>query len=263
MLDFVFDVSLWISGPALIAGLSLLGLGCLLLVRRWILPRLRITTADSEFSGTMVQAVMVFYGLTVALVAVSVWQTYAEVSRVVSLEATEIAVLFRDVSGYPEPVRTHLREELRGYVEYVIHEAWPLQRRGEVPQAGVEWMNRFQAALMAFEPETEGQGILHAEALRAYNQMIEARRLRLDSVRIRLPGVMWLVIVLGAAISLTASFFFQVDDVRLHSILVVLLSMFIALILFFILAMDRPFRGDLGIGPDSYQLIYDQIMMKR
>jgi hypothetical protein len=231
-------------------------------VRRWILPRLRITTEDSEFSGTMVQAVMVFYGLMVALVAVSVWQTYAEVSGLVSREATEIAVLFRDVSGYPEPVRTVLRDELRGYVEYVIHEAWPLQRQGEVPPGWGRWMNRFQAALMVFEPETEGQSILHAEALRAYNQMVEARRLRLDSVRIGLPGVLWVVIVLGAAISLTASFFFQVDDVRLHSILVVLLSMFVALILFFVLAMDRPFRGDLGIGPKSYQLVYDQLMSR-
>jgi hypothetical protein len=27
-----------------------------------------------------------------------------------------------------------------------------------------------------------------------------------------------------------------------------------------ILALDRPFRGDLGISADPYQLIYDQLM---
>jgi hypothetical protein len=49
------------------------------IVRRCILPRLRMQGADSEFSGAMPQAVMVFYGLAVALIAVSVWQSYSDV----------------------------------------------------------------------------------------------------------------------------------------------------------------------------------------
>jgi hypothetical protein len=48
---------------------------------------------------------MVFYGLAVALIAVSVSQPYTDVSKLVSLEATALASLYRDVSGYPEPVR--------------------------------------------------------------------------------------------------------------------------------------------------------------
>jgi hypothetical protein len=35
-----------------------------------------------------------------------------------------------------------------------------------------------------------------------------------------LPGVVWIVILVGAFISLCASFFFKVEDVRLHGILV-------------------------------------------
>jgi hypothetical protein len=30
--------------------------------------------------------------------------------------------------------------------------------------------------------------------------------------------------------------------------------------IFLIFAFDRPFRGELGLRPDSYQLIYDQLM---
>jgi hypothetical protein len=29
-----------------------------------------------------------------------------------------------------------------------------------------------------------------------------------------------------------------------------------------IIAMDHPFRGDLGISADSYQLIYDHLMSR-
>ena len=116
--------------------------------------------------------------------------------------------------------------------------------------------------LVQFEPATEGQKILHAETLRAYNQLIQSRRLRLDAVGTGLPGVMWAVIVIGAFISLSASFFFKVEEVRLHIIEVLLLAVFIGLVIFMILALDRPFRGDLGIRADPYQLVYDQLMKK-
>jgi hypothetical protein len=260
MPDFIYDLPLAVNGTMLIVGLCLFAVSGLLLVRRFVLPRLRIHIDDSQFSGSLVQCVMVFYGLAVALIAVSVFQTYSDVSKIVSQEATALASLYRDVSGYPEPIRPQLQGELREYVRYVIHEAWPLQQHGQVPGGGVELMNRFQSTLIGFEPSTDGQKILHAEALRAYNNMIQARRLRLDAVGTELPGVMWAVIIVGAAIGLGATFFFKVEDVRLHLILVTLLAAFMGLVIFMILALDRPFRGDLGISSQPYQLIYDQLM---
>ena len=78
----------------------------------------------------MVHSVMVFYGLALALIAVNVFETYADVSKIISQEATALAVLYRDVSTYPEPIRPQLQKQVRDYVEYIIHEAWPLQQRG-------------------------------------------------------------------------------------------------------------------------------------
>lgn len=260
MLEFLFDLPLAITGPAIILVLCAYAIGGLLLVRRFVLPRLRIHSEDSEFSGTMVQAVMVFYGLAVALIAVSVWQTYSDVSKTISEEATAMAALYRDVSCYPEPVRSELQQQLRDYADYVIHQAWPLQRRGLVPSGGVELMNRFQKSQVAFEPSTEGQKIVHGEAFRAYNVMIQARRQRLDAVGTKLPAMLWTVVIIGAFIGLSTTFFFKVDDVRLHGIQVTLLAIFMGLVIFMIFALDRPFRGDLGLSPEPYQLIYDQLM---
>jgi membrane protein YdbS with pleckstrin-like domain len=260
MLEFIFDLPLIITGPAIVGSLCLFAIGGMLLVRRHVLPRLRIQHEDAHFSGAMVHSVMVFYGLALALIAVNVFETYSDVSKVISQEATALATLYRDVSAYPEPKRSQLQKELRDYVDYVIHEAWPLQQRGQVPSGGVQRINSFQGILVTFEPATHGQESLHAETLRAYNNMIQARRLRLDSVGTGLPGVMWIVVLVGAVISLGTSFFFKVDDVRLHGILVTLLAMFIGLVIFMTFALDRPFRGDLGVRPEPYQLIYDQLM---
>ena len=260
MSESLFDVSLWIAGPAIIATLCVFAVLGLLLVRRRLLPRLRIQEGDSEFTGAMMQSVMVFYGLAVALIAVTVFETYSETSKIVTGEATALNALYRDVTSYPDPIRVELQKDLREYTEQVIQQAWPAQQRGEVPKGGIEHMSRFQAALTKFEPTTEGQKILHGETLRAYNQLIQARRMRLDAVHTGLPAVMWAVVLGGAFIGLSAAFFFKVEDARLHLIEVLLLAVFIGLVIFMILSLDRPFRGDLGIRADPYQLVYDQLM---
>lgn len=260
MFESLFDIPLWITGPVILGALCLFAVVGLLLVRRRVLPRLRVDSGDSEFTGAMLQSVMVFYGLAVALIAVTVFQTYSDTSKVVTGEATALSALYRDVTSYPDPIRTDLQQGLREYTDQVINQAWPLQRKGKVPSGGIEHMTRFQVTLARFEPATEGQKLLHGETLRAYNFLIQARRQRLDAVGTGLPRVMWAVIIFGAFISLSSSFFFKVEDARLHILEVLLLAVFIGLVIFMILSLDRPFRGDLGIGAEPYQLVYDQLM---
>jgi hypothetical protein len=157
MPEFLYDLPLAVVGSITLVGMWLFAMAGLLLVRRHLVPRLGVTVEDSEFSGSMVQSVMVFYGLAVALIAVNVFQTDSDTAKLISGEATSLASLDRDVSSYPETIRPRLQEELRAYVRYTIDEAWPMQRAGKVPVAGVERLNRFQAILVGFEPATEGQ----------------------------------------------------------------------------------------------------------
>ena len=259
-MNWLYEVALWLSGTLLCAGLIAISTAGLLAVRRWVLPRLAITHEDAHFAGPLVHSVMVFYGLVLALIAVRVFDSYTETAHVVSLEATTVAALFREIGGYPEPVRTELQASIRDYVDQVIHEAWPQMRAGIVPLGGVRRMNVIQAQLAAFEPKTESEKIVHAEVMRGFNEFIKVRRQRLDRVRESLPGVQWMIVLLGAAISLSATFFFRVPDVRLHVILVSLLALFIATVIFVMFSMDHPFRGDLRITAESYRLVYEQLM---
>ena len=260
MFESFFDLPLLIAGPAIVGSVCLYGVLGLWVARRYILPRLRSQDSNSDFTSAMLQAVMVFYGLAVALIAVSVWQSYSDAGKISSQEATAAATLYRDLSGYAEPARSQLQKQLRDYVNQIIQQAWPIQQRGQIPTAGVEMMNRFQAMLMSVEPTTEGQKILHAETLSIYNQLIQARRLRLDAVQARLPGVLWFIIIVGALINLSLSFLFRIEDGWFQGIQVMFLAAFIGLVIFLIFAFDRPFRGELGLRPDSYQLVYDHLM---
>jgi hypothetical protein len=123
-------------------------------------------------------------------------------------------------------------------------------------------MDQLQGTLITFEPGTEAQKVLALQTLASYDRMMEARRLRLDSVERKLPGVMWMVIILGAFISLFSAYYFPVLDVRVHRAQIWLLATFIALVIFMILALDRPYRGDLGLKATPYELVYEHLMTR-
>jgi uncharacterized membrane protein len=259
-MDFLFDIPLIITGPVLVALLVGISLTALNWFRRHHLPRLRFGDGDVEFGAAMLASIMVFYGLATALTAVQVWEGFERVKEVNEREASSLASLYRNVSQYPEPLRSNLREQVRAYTHQVIHGAWPQQRRGRVPSEGVGFMDRLQSELVSFEPTTEGQKVLALETLASYDRMMEVRRMRLSSVERKLPGILWMVIVLGAFISLVSAFYFPVHDATVHRVQVGLLAGFIGLVIFMIMALDRPYRGDLGLKPKPYELLYEQLM---
>ena len=260
MIDFLFSLPLWLL--ALVLNVWFLGFGLvgLWIVRRRVLPALHLRYDDAYFGAAVVQSAMLLYGLIAALTAVGVWQRHTQAADIVSAEATAITTLWRDLGGYPQPIRDEMQAILRGYTEQIINEAWPQQRRGIVPRQGVEWMDRLQSRLFAFEPVTESQKTIHAEAVRAFNQLVHERRQRLDAVHSQLPLVLWCVLLPGAMGCITLCLFFHLESVRFHVILLIGLTSLLVMVLFVIFALDRPLCGDMAISAESYQLIYDHHM---
>jgi hypothetical protein len=257
---FLVRLPLILTGPVLIVLLVGVSLVSLNWFRKHQLPRLRFGDGDVEFGAAMLASIMVFYGLATALTAVQVWEAYERVKEITEQEASALAAFYRNVSYYPEPLRSALREDIRGYTHQIITQSWPIQRRGQIPAEGVRLMDQVQSKLVRFEPTTEAEKGLALETLASYDRMMEARRTRLASVERGLPGILWLVITLGAFISLVSAFYFPVHDERIHRVQVGLLAGFIGLVIFMILALDRPYQGDLGVKPRPYEILYEQLM---
>src|SRR5436305_5601023 len=155
------------------------------------------------------EAIAVFYSLTVGLIAVGVWSNYSSVNDIVSDDAANIASMYRDVSNYPEPIRTDLQGQIREYTEYIINQAWPAQMHGESTDDGTRRLNKLSQTLTAFEPATTGQQLLHAETLRQLTDRSELRRKRLHAIRGGLPPVMWAVVLLGAVLTMSVTYLLQ------------------------------------------------------
>ncbi|HSD47823.1 MAG TPA: hypothetical protein VLB87_14440 [Pyrinomonadaceae bacterium] len=259
---WLYEVSPPVAALIMVTFIESAALVGLVLVRRHVIPRLHYDDgANDAVSGT-VQAIGVFYGITVGLIAVGVWNTSSNASELVSKEAASIGSLYSDVNGYPSPIREELQTRLREYTVFVIEQAWPAQKRGEgqTITSGIRIVRDFQQKLQSFQPANVSQSTLHAETLRAYNTFLEYRRLRVDAVGGGLSNIMWAVIWVGAAISIGIAYFFNIPDIKLHAILVALMGGFLAMVLFMIIINDKPFFGHVSVSPEPYKLILDRVI---
>lgn len=257
---WAYEISPLLLAMIMVACIEAVSLTGLFLARRLVLPHLRLHDGLNDAVSGTVQAIGVFYGITVGLIAVGVWNTNSNAADLVSKEAASIGALYRDLGGYPPQLRDTLRAKLRDYTIGVIEQDWPAQKAGHSTDTGTRMLDDFQSSLFTFNPSTAGEVALHQETLRAYNNLVGYRHLRLDAVGGGLSIIMWAVIWLGAAISIGVAYLYKLEDPRIHAILIGLMAGFLAIVLFMIVINDKPFFGYVSIPADPYKLILEKLI---
>jgi hypothetical protein len=246
-LHWLYDLPSWLFGT-LVVGLFVAFALTGQIALRGVVLRWFGGKEYNDLVGQFLSASGVFFGITLGLLSVGAWENFTAVDGAVAQEATDIGVCYRILDNYPDPYRTRLTEQLRAYTRHEIDAAWPKQRQGIIPGAAEnEMLDKLHRDLTRFEPRTEAQKALHAEALHEFSQMLEARRSRLASISTQLPGIVWL---------------FVVEHRGLHDLLTGLLAALLGLLVFLLAVMDYPFRGEYSVGPDSFELVYSQLMQK-
>jgi purine-cytosine permease-like protein len=84
--------------------------------------------------------------------------------------------------------------------------------------------------------------------------MTEHRRIRMLQSRKGLPGILWAVLIVGAVVTIGTSCFFGVDNLRLHAMDTIALTLLVSLMLIAIAHIDRPFQGAVHVPPDGFNL---------
>src|SRR6188508_232853 len=111
---------------ALFVGVCWIGI---VLLSSQLVPMVHHQPGLNEILGDYLQYFGVIYGLLLGLLAVATYQNHSDVEKTVSNEASALAALYRDISAYPEPDRTDLKNATREYTRSTIEDAWPLQRQ--------------------------------------------------------------------------------------------------------------------------------------
>ena len=259
---WIYDCPNWLFGVIVVSAFMAFALGGQIAVRR-VLPRWYGGKDYNDLVGQFLSASGVFFGITLGLLSVGAWENFGAVDDGVTQEASDIGVFYRTVDNFTEPHRTVLTDGVRAYTRREIDVAWPEQRKGIVPgPVGNAMLGQIQHYLAHVEPGSEAQKLLQAEALREFSQMVEARHKRLVSVTTQLPAIVWILVFGGSVLNLSLMWLFVVENRLLHDVLTAILACMLGLLVFLLAVMDFPFRGEFSVGPDSFELVYSQLMSK-
>ena len=73
-----------------------------------------------------------------------------------------------------------------------------------------------------------------------------------------LPTILWVVLIVGGAITVGFTYLFGLENTLLHTFMVAALAMIISLTLFTVAALDYPFKGDIRIHPAAFEQVLER-----
>ena len=90
------------------------------------------------------------YAVLLGLLTVATFQNTKDLQDDIGREASSLSTIYRSADGYPEPLRSEVKAELRDYTHYIIEKDWPAHRRGIVPMGGEHRLKVIRSTLMSF-----------------------------------------------------------------------------------------------------------------
>ncbi|OSP54416.1 DUF4239 domain-containing protein [Pseudoruegeria sp. SK021] len=260
MTDILYDIpqtqlAIWFAVVAV--GVTFLGL---LLVK----PLLRMLVGRSpDLNDTISHStamVSLFYGLLIGLLTVAAYQNRERVDQSIRNEAGAVGALYSDLGSYPEPIRSDVKAMLRDYTLYTIYRDWPAHQQGETLNGGANRADAMRQRLASFAPGTVSSEIVHREVMSRFQEFSSFRQQRLNGVTTKIPAVLWYAVMVGAAINIMLLLMLRIRLVP-HFVLGTINAFFLGMILFVIVALDNPLRGERSLQPTAFQTLWDRQMI--
>lgn len=256
---WIYDISteyLCILVVSVFAFLSCLGLFC---SRNFFYKTFKISDDTNDVINSYISGMGMLYGLLLGLVAVATWENYDNVDNIVGKESTSIAQLYRDVSTLQDPTKTELQDNLKDYLIYVVDVAWPAHKNGDVPSGGTIILTKFLKTLSTYKTSNIEEQVYLGEIFTAYNRLIENRRLRMLAVDSGIPNIFWVVIIIGGVLNIVTTFLMYLPSLKTHLFITALFSSLLGLMIFLLIAVDHPLRGETSISSEAYSNLLNNL----
>ena len=120
-------------------------------------------------------------------------------------------------------------------------------------------MEKLNALANNLKPANVGDGNLHAQLLQSMARLWDARQQRLLAAETTIPAVVWIVMILGGALTIAFGSLLGVPSLGMHLAMSVALAISGALVLILIIALSNPFRGDFRVSTLPFDRALAQI----
>ena len=201
-------------------------------------------------SPGMLPPLGIIFGLFVGFTAAQVWNDNDRASAAVDREASALRSVVTLAAAFPGKSETRLRALVGSYIAEAIAQEWPLMTDREITlQIAPHPLAEAMHLTLALEPGGQGQQIAQREITTALESVLDARRQRIRISQSQVNWVKWSCLYLQAACALLAIALVHSDNRLAAAITMGLFATGVAASVLLIAAYDRPFVGEISVGP--------------
>jgi len=201
-------------------------------------------------SPGMLPPLGILFALVVAFTASQVWSDNDRANSAVDREASALRAVVILAAAFPEEPETRLRSLLRSSIANAVAQEWPMMaHRAATLQIIPYSLAEALRLTLALTPSGQGQQTAQREITTALVNALDARRQRIIISQSEVNWVKWSCLCLLAACALLAIAMVHSDNRLASAIAIGLFGVGVAASFLLILAHDRPFIGELSVGP--------------
>jgi hypothetical protein len=255
--DMVYDYPIWMVGMLVVAG-SAFGAILVELVVRSCVPR-DFRRRHNDVGAAVFSVVGVTYAVLLAFVATLAWDGFNKAKATSYAEAAAIHDVYEASLGFGDPAAGAIRDGIAGYGRRVVAVEWPAQAQGHLAEGGAPLLDALTRNAMALHLSGAAEANQHALLLQAIQHLRDARQDRELAAQSGMPGIIWLVLILGGALTVAFVSFLEAPSARMQASMSAALAISGALVLLLIVALSQPFRGDFRVSTEPYDRVLREI----
>ena len=252
------QMSTAVMGVLIVSLVALLAMIGVILMERQVPADIRKsrTTGLQQISGGL----GAMFGVIVGFSAFLVLNKYHAAQQTVQSEAGDVEQVYRLAQPLPDAKQEQIQGLVTSYARAVVEEEWPLMRQGKWSPRADDLADELRGSIQdGYKNGTDVERGFYSEELSAMEDLEEDRDARVIAVRTGLPAILWVALIMLGVSMIGLSFMVGMESPRLHVLTVGTFATGIALVLFTMAVLDRPFGTDFRVGPQPFVFVLHEI----
>ncbi len=193
------------------------------------------------------------YAVILGFMLYAVWTNFELATANAEAEANSLVNLVRTSRGLGGGESEQIRALARRYAQIMLTEEWPAMDRGAVSPASHTIVEELWKIVTNAQANGTREQTALDHTMTELASMTENRRLRQLQANSYLPDILWLVLTIGAVVTICSACLFGTIDLRLHLVQVAMLALLISSVLVAIADINRPFQGAVRVDPAGFE----------
>lgn len=193
----------------------------------------------------------IVFGLYLAFTAAQVWGDIDRANAAVNREANALSSVVIFAASFPGDSEERIRALVARYIKNAAAQEWPMMaRHAAKPRVTPAPLAEALQLALSLAPESRGQETAQREIVTALDSALDARRERITISSSQVNLVKWLCLFVQAICLLLAIAMMHNDNRSTSAIAMGLFATGVAVAVLLIASHNRPFTGEISVGPD-------------